>query len=128
MPLCVELCAALGVFAAACGLVAEVAPLLAAGFADVAGFAAGVELSPEGGAFAAGVVDGVVAGVCCAAAVPARMRVAANRLIAMLGSFRMDLVSQSFGACANGRNRDVGSVTLACHLRGLARTGAPLRG
>jgi hypothetical protein len=29
------------------------------------------------------------------------MRVVANRLIAMLGSFRMDLVSQRFAACAN---------------------------
>jgi hypothetical protein len=94
-----------------CVFVAEVVPVLAAGFAGVAGFAAGVKLSVAAGALAAGgVVDGFVAGVCCAAAVPARMRVVANRLIAMLGSFRMDLVSQRFAGCANGANRGVCSV------------------
>ena len=68
-----------------------------AGFvAGLAGFAAGVEPS-----VAAGVVDGFVAGVCCAAAEPANM-VAANTLTAMLGSFRMDLVSHWFGVGANG--------------------------
>ena len=85
-----------------CVFAAEAAAGFAAGFAGVAGFAVGAELSVAVGALAAGgVVDGFVAGVCCAAAVPAKMRVVANRLIAMLGSFRMDLVSQRFAACAN---------------------------
>ena len=61
-----------------------------------AGFVAGVEPSVAGG-----VVDGFVAGVCCAAAVPAKIMVAANTFIAMLGNFRMDLVSHWFAACAN---------------------------
>ena len=87
-----------GVFAApavcpALPLCEEAAAGFAAGFA---GFAAGVEPSAAGG-----VVDGFVAGVCCAAAVPARKIVAANTLTAMLGSFRMDLVSHCFAACAN---------------------------
>jgi hypothetical protein len=51
-------------------------------------------------------VDGFVAGVCCAAAEPAKMKVAANTLTAMLGSFRIDLVSHWFAACANGVVRD----------------------
>lgn len=96
---------------ALCVFVAEVVPVLAAGFAGVAGFAAGVELSVAAGALAAGgVVDGFVVGVCCAVADPAEKRVVANRLIAMLGSFRMDLVSQRFAGCANGVNRGVCSV------------------
>jgi hypothetical protein len=78
--------------------VCEEAADFAAGFA---GFAAGVEPSVAGG-----VVDGFVVGVCCAAAVPAKIMVAANTLIAMLGSFRMDLVSHWFGMCANGVIRD----------------------
>jgi hypothetical protein len=88
---------------ALCVFVAEVAAGFAAGFAGVAGFfAAGVELSVAAGALAGGgVVAGFVAEVCCAAAVPAKMRAVAIRLIAMLGSFRMDLVSQRFAACAN---------------------------
>ena len=92
---------------ALCAFVAEAAAVLAAGFAAVAGFfAAGVELSVAAGALAGGgVVDGFVAGVCCALAVPAKMRVVVNRLIAMLGSFRMDLVSQRFAARANGATR-----------------------
>ena len=92
---------------ALCAFVAEAAAGFAAGFAGVAGFfAAGVEPSVAAGALAGGgVVDGFVAGVCCAAAVPAKMRVVVNRLIAMLGSFRMGLVSQRFGACANGVTR-----------------------
>lgn len=90
-----------------CVLLAEVAAGFAAGFAVVAGFGAGVELSVVAGAPAAGgFVDGFAAEDCRAAAVPAKMRVVANRLVAMLGSFRMDLVSQRFGACANGVNRD----------------------
>jgi hypothetical protein len=96
---------------ALCDFVAEAAPVLAAGFAGVAGFAAGVEPSVAAGALVAGgVVDGFVAGVCCAAAVPAKIRVVANKLIAMLGSFRMDLVSQRFAGCANGVNRGGCSV------------------
>jgi len=104
--------------------VAEVVPVLAAGFAGVAGLAAGVELSVAAGALAAGgVVDGFVAGVCCAAADPAKKRVVANRLIAMLGSFRMDLVSQRFAGCANGVNRGVCSV-----IRGLPADRSRRRG
>jgi hypothetical protein len=92
--------------------VAEAAAGFAAGFAVVAGFAGGVELSVVAGALAAGgVVDGFVAEDCCAAAVPAKMRVLANTHLAMLGSFRMDPVSQRFGACANGVNRDVRLVS-----------------
>ena len=109
---------------ALCVFVAEAAPVLAAGFAGVAGFAAGVELSVTAGALAAGgVVDGFVAGVCCAAAVPAKMRVVANRLIAMLGNFRMDLVSQRFAGCANGVARDVTVV-----IRGLPSERSGRRG
>jgi len=102
-----------------CVFVAEVVPVLAAGFAGVAGFAAGVELSVAAG----GVVDGFVAGVCCAAADPAKQRVVANRLIAMLGSFRMDLVSQRFAGCANGVNRGVCSL-----IRGLPPASSRRRG
>ena len=77
----------------------------AAGFAVVAGFAAGVEPSGAAGApAAAGVVDGFVAEDCRAAAVPAKIRVLANTHVAMLGNFRMDLVSQRFGVFANGVN------------------------
>ena len=101
----VELCPALAGFAAVCDevpvcvLLADAAAGFAAGFG---GFAAGVELSVAAGALAAGgVVEGFVAGVCCATAVPAKIRVVANRFVAMLGSFRMDLVSQRFAACAN---------------------------
>ena len=111
MPLCVfaapEVCAEVPFCgeAALCVLLADVAAGFAAGFA---GFAAGVELSGAAGVLAAGgVVDGFVAGACCAAAAPVKMRVAANTLVAMLGSFRMDLVSQRFGVRANAVNRDV---------------------
>ena len=100
-----------------CVLLADVA----AGFAVVAGFAAGVELSVAAGALAAGgAVEGLVAEDCRAGAVPAKMRVAANTQIAMLGNFRMDLVSQRFGACANGGNCEVCSVMprLPCERRG----------
>ena len=91
-----------------CVLLADVAAGFAAGFAVVAGFAAGVELSVAAGALAAGgAVEGFVAEDCRAAAVPAKMRVAANTHIAMLGNFRMDLVSQRFGAGANGGNCEV---------------------
>ena len=67
------------------------------------GFAADVEPSVAAGVVDAGaVVDGSVAGVCCAAAEPAKKMVAANTLAAMLGSFRMELVSHCFLAGANG--------------------------
>ena len=86
-------------------MLADVAAGLAAGFAVVAGFAAGVELSGAAGALAAGgAVEEFVAEDCRPGAVPAKRRVAASRHITMLGSFRMDLVSQRFGARANGGN------------------------
>lgn len=92
-PLCEE--------AAVCALDAEVV----AGFG--AGFAAAVEPSVVTGAFDdGGTVDEFVAGVCRAAAVPARRKVAAKTLTAMLGSFRMDLVSHCFAVCANGVIRE----------------------
>ena len=108
MPLCVFAAPEDGVELAACVFVAEVAAGFAAGFAGVAGFFAGaVELSVAAGALAAGgFVDGFVAGGCCATAVPAKIKVAATTLTAMLGSFRMALVSQRFAACANGVIRD----------------------
>jgi hypothetical protein len=109
---------------ALCVFVAEADAGLAAGFAGVAGFAAAVELSVAAGALAAGgVADGFVAGVCCATAVPAKMRVVANRLIAMSGNFRMDLVSQRFAGCANGGKRGVCSV-----IGGLATDRSRRRG
>ena len=83
-----------------CVLLAEPAAGFAAGFA---GFGAGVEVSVAAGALAGvGAVDGFGAGVCCAAAEPAKMMVAANTLAAMLGSFRIGLVSHCFPAGANG--------------------------
>ena len=94
VPVCVFVAPAVCVFEA------EAAAGFGAGFA---GFAAGAEPSVAAGVVAAGgVVDGFVAGVCWAAAEPAKMIVAANTLTAMLGSFRMDLVSHWFGVCANG--------------------------
>lgn len=122
MPLCVFAVPAVCAEVAFCDAVvlwvffAEVVPVLAAGFA---GLAAGVELSVAAG----GVVDGFVAGVCCAATDPAKKRVVANSLIAMLGSFRMDLVSQRFAGCANGVNRGVCSV-----IRGLPADRSRRRG
>ncbi len=106
----VELCPEVAGLAAVCDevpvcvLLAEATAGFAAGFAVVAGFAAGVELSV---AAAGGVVDGFVADDCRAAAVPAKMKMVASTYVAMLGSFRMDLVWQRFGACANGVDRDV---------------------
>ena len=92
VPLCDE--------AALCVFDAEAAAGFAAGLAGF--FAGDVEPSVAAGALdVGGVVDGFVAGVCCATAVPAKIMVAANTLTAMLGSFRMDLVSQRFAACAN---------------------------
>lgn len=74
-----------------------------AGFeAGFAGFATGVELSGAGALAAGGVVDGFVAGFCCAAAEPAKEMVAANMLTAMLGNFGMELVSHCFAVRANG--------------------------
>ena len=78
-------------------------------------------MSVAAGALAAGgAVEGFVAEDCRAAAVPAKMRVAANTHIAMLGNFRMDLVSQRFGAGANGGNCEVCLVMprLPCARRG----------
>jgi hypothetical protein len=106
--------------AAFCVLRADVA----AGFAVVAGFAAGVELSVAADPVAAGgAVEGFVAEDCRARATPAQRRDAANTHIAMLGSFRMDLVSQRFGACANERNRQGLSGCPDCHPRGADGAG-----
>jgi hypothetical protein len=100
VPVCVFVVPAVGVEPEFCVLLAEAAAGFAAGFA---GFGAGVELSAAAGALAGGgVVDGFVAGVCCAAAEPAKKMVAANTPTGMLGSFRMDLVSHCFAAGANG--------------------------
>jgi hypothetical protein len=100
VPVCVFVVPEVCVEPEFCVLLAEAAAGFAAGFA---GFGAGVELSVAAGALAGGgVVDGSVAGVCCAAAEPAKKMVAANTLAAMLGSFRMELVSHCFLAGANG--------------------------
>ena len=100
VPVCVFVEPAVCVELESCVLLAEPAAGFAAGFA---GFGAGVEVSVAAGALAGGgVVDGFVAGVCCAAAEPAKMMVAANTLAAMLGSFRIGLVSHCFPAGANG--------------------------
>lgn len=120
MPFCEE--------AAFCVLLADVAAGFAASFAVVAGFAAGVEWSDAAGALAAGgAVEGFVAEDCRPGAVPAKMKVAVSTQIAMLGSFRMDLVSQRFGARANGGNCEICSVLPRRYPRGVAGAAAPLR-
>ena len=107
VPVCVFAVPAACVELAFCVLVAEAAAGFAAGFAGVAGFAAGFELSVAAAVVdAGGVVDGFVAGVCCAAAEPAKMIAVANTAAAMLGSFRMELVSHCFAAGANGVIRE----------------------
>jgi hypothetical protein len=101
LPVCPEV--PLGEEAAVCVLDAEVVAGFGAGFAS---FVADVELSVAEALDDGGAVDEFVAGVCCAGAVPARRMVAAKTLTAMLGSFRMELVSHCFAVCANGVIRE----------------------